>query len=170
MSNQKIITINYDRLLVIAKFSLLVGVASIMPLWHNQWVTGPIVNATLFLTAWFLGIRAGIMVGLIPSAIALGAGLLPTIMAPMVPFIMISNAILVLTVDALRKRNYWLSVIIASGFKFLFLAGTSSIVINLLIKKEVAAKVATMMNWPQLATALIGGIIAFAFIKYFKRV
>ena len=101
--------------------------------------------------------------------IALSAGLLPAILAPMIPFIMLSNAILIMTFSALKKKNYWLNIAIGSTFKFLFLFATSSIVINLLIKKEIAQQVALIMSWPQLLTALAGGVIAYPIIKLIKR-
>jgi len=39
-------------------------------------------------------------------------------------------------------------------------------VMNLIPKKELALKVSTMMSWPQLLTALLGGLIAFIFKKH----
>lgn len=168
---------NYVKSLVLkkefittAQFVSLVALATLAPLTgHQQWLTGPIVNSTLFISAALLGSQAAILVGLIPSLIALSAGLLPAVLAPMVPFIMMGNIILILVFDYLRKRNYWLGMISASFLKFIFLAGTSSLVIDLLLKKEVAQKVALMMNWPQLLTALAGGIIAYLFLKSIRK-
>jgi hypothetical protein len=136
---------------------------------HSQPITGSLVNAILFIATTFLGIETAIMIGLIPSVIALSFGLLPVILAPMVPFIMISNALLVIIFGLFQKRNYWLAVISASLIKFIFLFSTSSVVIGLLIKKEIAAKVAAMMSWPQLFTALSGGIIAWLIIKAARK-
>lgn len=156
--------------IMVAQFVLLVAVATLAPLTgHQQLVTGPIVNATLFISAALLGAQAAILVGLIPSLVALSAGLLPAVLAPMVPFIMMGNTILVLAFNLLRKKNYWLAVVLASFLKFIFLAATSSLVIDLLLKKEVAQKVALMMNWPQLLTALAGGVIAFLFLKSIRK-
>ena len=132
-------------------------------------IRGPIVNATLFIAAATLGPQRAILIGLIPSMIALSAGLLPAVLAPMIPFIMLSNAILIMTFSALKKKNYWLNVAIGSTLKFIFLFATSSIVINLLIKKEIAQQVALIMSWPQLLTALAGGVIAYPIIKLIKR-
>jgi hypothetical protein len=87
----------------------------------------------------------------------------------MVPFIMMSNALLVMIFSSLQKKNYWTSMASASILKFVFLFATSSIVINLLLKKEVATKVAQMMSWPQLITAFMGGIITFLVIKTIKK-
>jgi hypothetical protein len=151
-------------------FAIFLASATIMPaLIHQQFITGPIVNAILFTSTIILGTESAIMIGLIPSLIALSFGLLSPALAPMVPFIMMSNAVLVMIFSSLQKRNYWMSMVSASIFKFLFLFVTSSIVINLLLKKEITTKVAQMMSWPQLITALMGGIIAFLIIKTIKK-
>ncbi len=149
-----------------AIFTVLTGIAIILPaLIHQQAITGPIINATLFLSVSLLSPEIAIFVGLIPSLVALSSGLLPAVLAPMVPFIMIGNAILILTFYYFKKINYWMGVVIGSLLKFLFLFGSSSIVIHLLLKKEVSVKVASMMSWPQLITALAGGVIAFLVLK-----
>ncbi len=151
-------------------FAGLMFIASFVPaILHVQIITGPIVNATLFISVVFLGVEAAILIGLIPSVIALSFGLLPTVLAPMVPFIMISNALLIVIFGFFQKRNYWIAVVLASLIKFIFLFSTSSVVIGLLLKKEVATKVAAMMSWPQLFTALMGGIIAWLIIKATKK-
>lgn len=169
MHKTSTLTISKIQILQIIKFAVLIGIATTAPLFHYQPVTGPIVNATLFIAAATLGSQTAILVGLIPSIIALSAGLLPPVVAPMIPFIMLSNAILIMTYTYLAKQNYWLNITIASTLKFLFLFTTSSVVINLLLQKEVAETVALMMSWPQLLTALAGGVIAFPIIRLLKK-
>ncbi|PIR92822.1 hypothetical protein COT99_04115 [Candidatus Falkowbacteria bacterium CG10_big_fil_rev_8_21_14_0_10_43_10] len=68
------------------------------------------------------------------------------------------------------QKNFWSGMIMASLLKFAFLFSASSLVINLLLKKEIAAQVAAMMSWPQLLTALTGGLIALAFLKGIKKI
>ncbi len=167
MVQAKIIAINKEKILTLVQFSVLVGVATVAPLLltHQQAITGPIVNATLFISVMLLGARYAILIGLIPSLVALSVGLLPIVLAPMVPFIMMGNTILILIFDYFKEKNYWYGVILASVLKFLFLFGASSFVMNLILKKEIATKVATMMSWPQLFTALAGGIVAYLFLK-----
>jgi len=166
-------TLTLDKVQISKKtaiFSILVGIAIVLPaLIHRQEITGPIINATLFLAAYFLSPDVAIFVGLLPSIVALSSGLLPAVLAPMVPFIMISNGILILCFYYFKKVNYWLGVIVASLLKFLFLFGTSFLVMNLLLKKELAPKVAQMMGPIQLATALAGGIIAFLVLKALRK-
>jgi len=57
----------------------------------------------------------------------------------------------------------------ASVLKFIFLWSTSFIVVKLLLKSELAGQVSAMMSWPQLATALLGGVIAYFFLKILKN-
>lgn len=169
MNNAKVLAINRGQAVALTEFAVLVAVAAIVPLFHQQMITGPIVNATLFLATALLGSSAGILVGLIPSVIALSVGLLPPVLAPMIPFIMIGNTILVLTFNVFKDKNYWLGIFISSILKFVFLYGTSSVVINLLLKKEIAYQVSIMMSWPQLLTAVIGGALAYLFLKFYKK-
>ncbi|MBD3247680.1 hypothetical protein GF382_00120 [Candidatus Falkowbacteria bacterium] len=161
----------------IARFLLLAGVASILPFYiHIQWLTGPIVNAILIIVLFLIGVRSALVVCLIPSLMALSGGLLPAILAPVVPYIMISNVIFVLSVEFFYKnmksdvKGYWTGVFTGALSKFLFLFASVNIISRLLIKKELAVKVAQMMSWPQLATAVAGGVLAFMFLKWIKRI
>ena len=166
---QVIPKINIRKLI---QFSALLGIASIAPvlLSHQQIISSPIVNATLIISVVLLGTESAILVGLVPSIVALSAGLLPAVLAPMIPFIMLSNVILVGVFGYLYKKNYWTGLISAALIKFIFLFATSSIVVNLILKTELAKQVSLIMNWPQLLTALAGGVLAFGFLKIIKKV
>lgn len=170
MSNGvKILAIDKGKIIFLTQFVLLVGMATIAPLFKQQAITGPVVNATLFVSTALLGVQAGVLMGLIPSLIALSVGLLPPVLAPTVPFIMAGNTILVMVFGLLKEKNYWMGIITASLLKFIFLFSTSSIVINLLLKKEAASKAAAMLSWPQLFTALLGGLLAYLFLKGVRK-
>jgi len=149
----------------------LLAVAAVIPHYvHNQFITGPIVNAVLFIATVVLGAGNAILIGLVPSVVALVSGLLPLPLAPMVPFIMISNAILILVFSGLRQTNYWAGVFGGTLIKYAFLYLTSTIVVGLISNQNIAAKAAaTMMAWPQIVTALIGGIIAFGVLKVYEK-
>lgn len=151
-------------------FALLLSLAVLAPLLKFQLVSGSLVNAVLFVSTVILGLEGALLVGLIPSLIALGIGLLPSVLVPMIPFIITSNAILVLTFNFLRKRNYWLGIISSSFIKFLFLFGTSSLMMEIFSKKEIAVKAASMMSWPQLFTALSGGLVAYFVLRAMKKI
>ncbi|MGD9129928.1 MAG: hypothetical protein PVJ09_05570 [Candidatus Woesebacteria bacterium] len=136
---------------------------------HQQFITGPIINAILLITVSSVGVNEAMMMGLIPSTVALSSGLLPLALAPMLPFIMISNAIYILLFARLFSKNYFLAITAASIFKFIFLYGTSKLIVSKLLAAPLMQKVAVMMTYPQLVTALIGGLIAYLVIKSVKN-
>jgi hypothetical protein len=156
--------IRKDILIRLAQLSVLTAVVTLAPLVKQQSITGPIVNAVLFASVVLLGIRKSWIVAVIPSLIALIVGLLPAVMAPMIPFIILGNLFLMIAFDFL-KRNYFLAVMVSSLLKFIFLYATSSMVIRLFMEGPVASKIAAAMSWPQLFTALAGGLIAYVFLK-----
>ncbi len=160
------------------QFLALAGVATFLPfVLHQQLIIGPIVNAILILALFLAGIRSALTLCLIPSLMALAGGLLPAVLAPAVPFIMLGNMILVLSIDYATQRQttpiyakqYWVGLVIGAGLKFLFLFASVNVISKLLIKQELAAKVAQMMSWPQFATAVAGGLVAWVILKKVKR-
>lgn len=156
------------RLLV---FALFLALLILMPAFiHFQWVTGPTVNAILFIATVILGPVQAMLLGLMPSTIALTAGLLPFALAPMVPFIMLSNVILVLIFYYLYKRNYFLALGISAFVKFAFLHQTVYWVMSRYLEQKLVATLSIMMSWPQFFTAIIGGLVAYAFLKQIKKV
>ncbi len=154
----------------LTQLAALLSIATFIPLIHYQPAVGPVINAALFIATAILGISHGVLVALIPSPVALAAGLLPIVLAPMIPFIMIGNIILVYTFGKLWKKNFWTAMASASILKFLFLWITSTQILEHLTKQAIAKKIAAMMSWPQLFTALTGGLIAYAILKYLKLV
>ena len=147
----------------------LLGVAIIVPFFHYQPAVGPIVNAALFLSTALINIRAGVLIAIIPSPIAYLSGLLPTVLLPMIPFIILGNIILVYIFGKLWQKNFWLGMTGASVAKFIFLWFASANLLPFLINKTIAQKISLMISWPQLFTALTGGIIAYGVLKYLKK-
>ena len=169
-------TLAHLNVQALTQFLFLAGLAIILPFYlHLQWLTGPIINAIFILILFLVGIRSALAVALIPSLMALSGGLLPAVLAPVVPFIMIGNVIFILTIDWFYQRfkndqqGYWAGVIIGAGLKFIWLFSSVSLISKLLIKQELTVKVAQMMSWPQFATAVIGGMLAWLILKWFKR-
>jgi len=165
----KIIALKRSQIISLTKFGTLLAISVVAPLFHFQIITGPLVNAMLFLAVLFLPIEGALMLCLLPSLIALSVGTLPVALAPMIPFIITSNAILVITFTSLKKKNFIAAVIFASFLKFIFLLSTSYLVLGLITQKQIAQKVAQMMSYPQFITALAGGLLAWLIIKTFKK-
>jgi hypothetical protein len=169
MDNVKTITLKKGIALEAAKFAILLSIAICAPLIKYQPITGTIVNAVLFLSVIYLGARRAILIALIPSVFSLATGLLPAVLAPMVPFIMISNVTLILIFDFFCRKNFGFGAILAAVIKFVILAVSSNIILGLLMKKEIAWQVAAMMSWPQLLTAMGGALLAFLVIRVIKN-
>jgi hypothetical protein len=169
MIKEKVLVWKNDRVLAMAQLLALLGIAIVAPFFHQQFITGAIVNATLFIAVMTLGLEKAIIVGLVPSIVALSTGTLPGVLAPMIPYIMIGNTILVFGFNWLKNKSYWLAIVSSSLLKFLFLFSMSSVMVSLVVKKEIAGSIATMMSWPQLVTALSGGLLAFVFLKILKK-
>ena len=148
----------------------LLALAGAAPLFLSQQITGPIVNALLFIATVILGVQGAVVVAFFPSVFALSVGLLPLPLAPMIPFIMVGNFVLVVVFEYFRIKNFWLGVVVASLVKFLFLWASSSLIVSSLLSSQLATTVSAMFSWPQLITALIGGVIAFIFLKRIKRI
>jgi hypothetical protein len=168
MEKTKVIVLNFfsSRILVkIGIFTVFLVVSMAAPFIKIQLVTGSIVNAILFLSTLVLGIEAGILIGCLPSLVSALSGLLPVALLPMIPYIILGNAILVLTFNALRKKNFLAGIVTASFVKFLFLYLSSSLVIELFIHESLPVKIIAMMTWPQLITALVGGLIVYLIYK-----
>lgn len=152
-------------------FALLLAVSMVAPLLGlPQLYTGSIVNATLLVTAVVLGPRAAVTLGFLPSAFALMSGQLPVRLAPLVPLIVTGNALLVVVFHRMRRRGWWVGVVAAAVAKFCWLfAATSLLSVTLGLAGPAATLALTLMGWPQLVTALSGGVIAYAVLKPARR-
>jgi len=148
----------------------LLGLSVVLPFFNLQLVTGPLINAILFIATVVLGWKKTLWICLFPSVIAFSVGLLPAILGPMIPFIMIGNMILVVVFNPLWRKNWWLGVGAASFLKFLFLFGMSRLLFGLILRQSLPAAVADTLAWPQLYSALIGGVLAYLFLKFVKRI
>ena len=153
----------------IAVFAVFLAISIAAPFLKQQFITGPIVNAVLYVSTATLGIGAGVLIGFLPSMVSSRAGLLPIPLLPMIPYIIMGNAVLVLCFGVLRKKNFWLGVFTASILKFVFLFLSSSFIASFFIKTVLPKPIIAMMVWPQLITALAGGIIAYFGLKLVKH-
>ena len=139
---------------------------------HSQFLTGTIVNASLILASLNLRTYKILPIILLPSLGVLSSGLifgnLTIFLIYMIPFIWISNFLLVLTFKKLylhKKLNKYLTLFIASLIKSLFLFAAAFTLFNL---KLLPVLFLTVMGIFQFYTALSGGILAFS-LQYIKK-
>lgn len=130
---------------------------------QNQWITGTLVNAVLFLAAWRLNLVNASLVAILPSSVALLRGLLPAPMALIIPYIIASNIVLIAIFSLLRKRML-VGVVLASLAKFLLLFSVTVFLVSRMNEPLVA-----MFQFPQLITALAGGLLALGLIKKLEK-
>ena len=114
---------------------------------NNQWITGTIVNAILFIAVWRVGIANAALIAALPSSVALMRGLLPAPMAVLIPYIIVSNLLLISIFYFLPKYPLF-AVVLSSLAKFLFLFAVTSYFV------KIATPFIVMMQWSQLFTAL----------------
>jgi hypothetical protein len=165
-------TISLRHAVVVSNtFALLLAVSMVAPLLRlPQLYTGSIVNATLLVAAVVLGPRAAVTLGLLPSTFALMSGQLPVRLAPLVPLIVTGNALLVVVFHWIRQWGWWAAVVAAAVAKFCWLFGTTSLLSAAIGLAGPAATLAlTLMGWPQLLTALSGGVIAYGVLRPARR-
>lgn len=163
----------------VATFGLFLILALLIPaLGWPQPVTGPLVNALLLIAVETLGLWPAIALGCLTPLGGLLHGVLPLPLAVMVPFIMLGNATLVTAYNALHLRNRWLALGVAAAAKFglLYAAVTFFAVRPLelalsggVAKVAMPAAIVYTMSWPQLVTAIAGGLIAFAVLRVFRN-
>lgn len=139
---------------------------------HQQFITGPIVNAVLLLSLIYLGKSRAFFLALIPSTVALSRGLLPVALAPMVPFIMMSNVLFIdifsRFYDREKLAKSTLALFLAALLKTTFLFLIVKLLMKGLLNQALLPKVAQMMAWPQLWTALLGGTFAILVNKKYE--
>ena len=168
MTNTQEIAIPYTRSQIYewALYAILIGVAPL--LLHQQWITGPIINALLVATTLRVGAKQALILAVIPSAAALAAGTLPMLLAPTIPVIIIGNMLLISGVQILKTKPFF-GILTGAIVKFIWLTIASQWILQFFLPESLLSKVASMLSWPQLATALIGGFFVIGVITILKR-
>lgn len=169
MPPEKSIALEKESVSSIAQMAAVLGLVIILPFFHNQLITGPIINAIFFISVILLGVHKTLYISLIPSVIALSVGLLPFIIYPIVPVLMIGNIIQIAVFNFFKKK-YFLAMVLASLSKFIFIFFAGSLIFNVILKESLADSVSLIISWPQLFTALTGGVLAYFFLKIIKKV
>jgi hypothetical protein len=142
----------------------------------NQIVVGPLVNAVIMVTVLICDIKYGILISILTPVIAAVTGQLASPMVPFVPFIMLGNITLAVVFGLLQKyvKKYGIYLGIAAGSVLKTLVLTFSVkylvaLFKLGLKKPIVDKLSVMMAYPQLYSALAGGVVALAFYALYKR-
>lgn len=162
----------------LARLALAVSLAlAITNLGLSQAVTGPLVNALLLLTVEGLGVSQAMVVGMLTPMGAALRGVLPLPLVVMIPFIALGNATLVGVYGALRRSHRGRALVCGAVAKFAVLYASTALLRArplALAGPSGAQPLAipdalwNMMRWPQLATALAGGLLAFGVMGLYR--
>ncbi|MDD3711031.1 MAG: hypothetical protein PHP37_00265 [Patescibacteria group bacterium] len=169
MKKTKTLIINNEKVFILLQFLTLLSIATIAPMIGNQLITGSIVNAILFITVMLLGVRAGILISIIPSFVALFSGIISITLIPIIPIVILGNILLILCFNFLKEKKYWIKIFFSSLLKFIFIFSFSNLFLNLILKREIIQKLIVNMGYFQLLTALSGGILAFFIVKFINK-
>ena len=154
------------RAVDVVRTGILAGLAvALQALNLPQPVTGPGVNAVLFVASLYVGPLAGVFVGLITPWVGLMMGTVKLV--PAVPVIMAGNVTLALASGYLGKYNRYAAMATASVLKY----GVMTLGIRYLLStgaKIPAVAVATL-TITQLFTALGGAVAAAAILAALAR-
>ena len=163
----------------IARLSLIIALTLILQAFGlPQPITGPLINAMLFLTGMLFGWLAGSLVGILTPLVAFFRGQLPPVLAPMLPFIAAGNVCLVLIISLvfrvrLTKSQFsWIVLIpvgIASAAKFVVLYSGIRVILPAILGKRFPHPLEFMMAVPQFLTAFAGGILFVLLVRLIQK-
>ena len=127
----------------------------------GQFVTGSCVNLVLAVAVLCCGPASGLTVALLSPFFAFLLGIGPAFIQ-IVPFIALANAVYVLLIHFLGRKNRFAALGTAAVCKFavLYLLVAKLLVPTLGLPDAKMSVVSTGFSWPQLVTALIGGLLA----------
>jgi hypothetical protein len=148
---------------------LFATIAVVAPFAHNQIVTGTIVNAVLFLSVMLFGFRKASVVAIAPSIVSFAIGLFPVSLAFFVPYIIVSNLVLMGNYAALSGARKSIRIGTSVLLKFAFLFATSQVFFHGFMGQAISSAFAASMSYPQLITAALGGILAFGIAKLLQK-
>ena len=141
----------------------------------GQFVTGSCVNCVLAVGALFLPLGYGIGLALVSPFLAFVLGVGPQLL-PIVPAIAVGNIVYVVLLCLIARKSEKLprkilGLAAASVVKFaaLFLLIAKLLCSVLQLPEKQVAVFQTMFSWPQLVTAVIGGVLAFVITAVLKK-
>lgn len=130
-----------------------------------QPVTGPLVNAMLFLAVDLIGMTSAILIGLCTPVIAFLFGIM--LFAPAVPVIILGNVTLAVVYGLLVRRPL-LGLSLAAVAKFGMMSLGVYFLLPTVFNLNIPSKVAATLTTPQLFTALGGAALAFLVVRGLK--
>ncbi|HWQ29953.1 MAG TPA: ECF transporter S component [Negativicutes bacterium] len=153
------------KLNLLTKASVLLAIAVVFQLTKmGQYVTGTGINAVLVTAVGTCGLPWAVAIGFMTPVLAVLLGIQPAATMILVPFIIAGNILYASTFRVLNKYNALVGVVAAAAAKFLLLYTAANIIIT-----KLPPPIKLAFSFPQLITALAGGILAITIMKALKR-
>jgi hypothetical protein len=143
-------------------------VAVLAPLLRVQLLTGIIVNACLVIALATLGKKPALGVALFPSTVAALSGTLPPALVPLIPVIVIANAVLIHVFDFFKGRGFAAAALASSFAKYAFLSLAGYAYLAVFSTPAVSRGIAAVISYMQLITALLGCLAAYFIVRWYK--
>lgn len=140
----------------------------------SQLITGSLVNFILLSMTILVDAKSGVTVGILSSVFATILGIGP-IFPIITPAIALANAVIVVVFALIYKKEnkkiIYLALVAAALAKFAFLSVTVPFLLNYIpdIKAPQVKMLTVMFSWPQLITAVCGGILAIICYPLIKK-
>ncbi len=176
---------SHNRVLWITRTAALVALLIVLQwvtagtkVFAGQYITGSCVNAVLVVSALMAGLWSGVTVAILSPFCAYLLGIGPKLIQ-IVPGVAVGNLVFVLVLyfligtepKAIVRQAIGLLVAAAAKFLTLYLVIVKGIVpaLSANLKPQQIAVFSAMFSWPQLVTALIGGVVALLILPLVRK-
>ena len=168
---------NKEKLLWITRTAIFIAILLVLQAVSKpmgQYVTGSLVNLVLILSVLLGGLWCGVTVAILSPFFAFMVGIGPAF-PPLLPFIMLGNLTLVLVWQLLAgkaKSKTLVAAVLAALAKFsvLYLCIVQLAIPHILrLQPPQSVALSASFSFPQLITALVGGLAAVAFLPTLRK-
>lgn len=171
MKNSKILWITRTAVLLALLIALQWATAGTQ-VFAGQYITGSCVNAVLAVAVLYAGLWSGVSVALLSPFFAKLLGIGPALIQ-IIPAIAAGNLVYVLLMHFLGKKLQAFTVPVAAVGKFLtlYLLVVRWIVpmLSANLKPQQVTTFSVMFSYPQIITAIIGGILAMGIVSVLRK-
>jgi hypothetical protein len=155
------------RTITLVGFMLSIALA-VQLLHLPAFITGPVINAVLLVSAVFVGLSGSIIIGCITPVTAVLTGIVNPVLLLLIPIIMTANTVFVTLFFFLHSKNKYLAVVVAAAAKYLIFYGSLNYVLSLAGIYLPEAIIAAFQI-PQIYSALTGGAIGLAICHFLRN-
>ncbi len=167
---------NRDKIRMLTRTAVLLAVVVVVQmagrnLPNSNFIVGPLVNMCLLAAVMNAGLTGGLTIAILSPFTSLINNNAPVAAALLTfaPVIAIANIIFILAFYFLYNKNKYVGLGIAAFLKFGFLFLAIRVFLNIFSFSKFTARLLELFSWPQLITALIGGIVAIPVIYSLRK-